>query len=295
MTKLDMVSRENLIKKLCQQYPFVECGTIGKSLCNRDIKYLKFGSNNKPVLFAAAFHGSEWLTSLLVLLFAEHIGNLISNDSTVDGINIKNFLNKNGLIIVPCVNPDGVEISINGANGAGIYRSSVIDIMKERDTTFWQANARGVDLNHNFDAGWDALHALEKEKNIIRPSYTRYGGLLPESEPETKALVQFCNQIEFRHVIAFHSQGEEIYWNFGKKIPPKAKTMGEKMAKLSGYKLSTPEGLAIGGGFKDWFIQKFNRPGFTIEIGKGKNPLPLEAISSIYDQLEKMLLYCVLS
>ena len=68
--------------------------------------------------------------------------------------------------------------------------------------------------------------------------------------------------------------------------------MALKMAELSGYKLSAPEGLAVGGGFKDWFIEEFAKPGFTIEIGKGKNPLPLSDIVEIYDKLESMMIYC---
>ena len=35
-------------------------------------------------------------------------------------------------------------------------------------------------------------------------------------------------------------------------------------------------------GFKDWFLQRFRRPGFTIEAGLGENPLPLT-------QLEEMV------
>ena len=61
MTGFDMNLRENFIKKLCQKYSFVKCGTLGKSLCNRDIHYLKIGSNDNPALFAAAFHGMEFI------------------------------------------------------------------------------------------------------------------------------------------------------------------------------------------------------------------------------------------
>ncbi len=31
------------------------------------------------------------------------------------------------------------------------------------------------------------------------------------------------------------------------------------------------------GGYKDWFIQDFNRPGYTLELGEGQNPLPMSA------------------
>ena len=66
------------------------------------------------------------------------------------------------------------------------------------------------------------------------------------------------------------------------------------LSNLSNYKLSCPEGLAVGGGFKDWFIEKFNKPAFTIEIGKGKNPLPISDFPDVYAKLEKMLVFSVI-
>lgn len=292
MTGFDLSMREKFINKLCDEYSFIKCGVIGKSLCDRDLRYLKIGSDNNPALFVAAFHGMEWLTSLLVLLFLERISQAIYNDENIKGVNVKNFLDNQGLIIVPCINPDGVEISINGAQTAGIYEDLVNEIMGYGNTTTWQADARGVDINHNFNANWYELHRLEEINGITGPARSRYGGPMPESEPETKALVNFCENIQFRHAIAFHSQGEEIYWKFGQNTPLISKSIGETMANLSGYRLTSPEGLAVGGGFKDWFIEKFSRPGFTVEIGKGKNPLPLDDIDKIYTKLENMLIYC---
>lgn len=292
MPGFDEKMRETFISNLCQKYPFIECKTIGKSLCGREIHCLKIGPNNDPVLFASASHGIEWLTSLLVLIFADQIGEAYHKNSDISGTKIKESLDQHGLIIVPCVNPDGVEISINGAQAAGPYESLINQIMDNKPATSWQANARGVDINHNFNANWYELHSLEAENGITGPAPTRYGGPFPESEPETKALVNLCQNVNFRHVVAFHSQGEEIYWEYGKNTPEISKTIGQQMAALSGYTLSAPKGLAIGGGFKDWFIEKFAKPGFTVEIGEGKNPLPLSDINKIYPQLKDMLVYC---
>ena len=35
-------------------------------------------------------------------------------------------------------------------------------------------------------------------------------------------------------------------------------------------------------GYKDWFILQFDLPGYTIEVGKGTNPLPLSQFDEIY-------------
>lgn len=105
----------------------------------------------------------------------------------------------------------------------------------------------------------------------------------PESEPETAALTGLCRQAGFRHVLALHTQGEEIYWRYGDNTPSRSRVMAEIMGATSGYAVADPEGLASHGGFKDWFIQEMGRPGFTLEMGKGENPLPL----SDFDGLRK--------
>ena len=51
----------------------------------------------------------------------------------------------------------------------------------------------------------------------------------------------------------------------------------------SGYTLEiTPESSGYAG-YKDWFIQEYNRPGYTVEVGRGVNPLPLAQFPEIYE------------
>lgn len=288
----DLKMRENLINAICEKYPFVQHGVLAKSLCDRDIHYLHIGSNYNPVLFAATFHGMEWLTGLLVLNFFEELCEKVQNNQTFYGLDVSRLLDQNGLCIVPCVNPDGVEISLFGAETAGPYKNLVRSAANYGSTSDWQANARGVDINHNFNANWEHLHLMEIAAGITGPAPTRYGGPEPESEPETRAVVDLCRRIRFRHCVAFHSQGEEIYWNYGPRTPVRSRLIANIMAKFSGYLVSEPEGLAVGGGFKDWLIEKLGLPGFTIEIGKGQNPLPISDITPIYRTLEEMLTVC---
>ncbi len=48
-------------------------------------------------------------------------------------------------------------------------------------------------------------------------------------------------------------------------------------------------------GYKDWFIQDYNRPGFTIEAGIGVNPLPISQFDEIYrDNIGILILGAVL-
>jgi len=242
----------------------------------RDIFGVLLGTGPERVLYAAAFHAQEWITSLLLLRFCEDLCETQTN------------LNRRSLMFVPQMNPDGVEIALHGPKAAGPYTEAVATLGGDRPG-LWQANARGVDLNHNYDAGRAALARRERAAGIIGPAPRRWRGPAAHSEPETRALVSLCNRSHFRHVVAMHTQGEEIYWEYGPNTPPWAKKMAEDMAAVSGYVVAKPEIMASHGGFKDWFIETTEHPGFTVEFGKGVNPLPLADFENIYEKTRKMM------
>ena len=286
--------RQKEISSILENFNFVSCKKIGKSVLGKNLISLSIGYEENQVLLLGAFHGMEWMTAGIILKFFKKLCLHIKNNEKILGIDIKKSLETRGLTIVPCVNPDGVEISLLGSKAAENYKYLVEKHEKNLDK-FWQANARGVDLNHNYDAEWEALKEKEILSGITMPSSTRFGGEFPESEPETQAVVNLCRKFNFEYAMAFHSQGEEIYWNFGDEMPINSRFIANKLALSSGYSLSNPEGLAIGGGFKDWFITEFKKPAFTIEIGKGKNPLPLSDFETIYKKVENMLYISVLT
>lgn len=275
------------------RYDFLNVIPIGRSVLGRDIYGILLGAGAEKALYAAAFHGQEWMTSLILLKLCEDICEALAGDGKIADMDFAGALSGRCLIMVPQVNPDGVDIAIHSASAAGPYAEMVARLGGNRFGV-WQANARGVDINHNFDAGREELEKMEREAGITGPAPSQWCGPAPHSEPETQTLVQLCKRGNFRHVIAMHSQGEEIYWQYGDRTPPYAQMMAEIMAVSSGYKVAQPEGLASHGGFKDWFIQETGRPGFTIEFGKGKNPLPLEDFEGIYQKTREMLLLAAL-
>ena len=284
--KADRKAREMMIGKMLMDYGFLTRDTIGESRCARPIDMLCVGNRRKQVLFAGAFHGMEWITSLILLKFLDELCFSVMTGQAMCGVKMGVMLNQRGLAVIPCVNPDGVEIQIHGAESAGNYAELV---RNAGETSKWQANAVGVDINHNFSAGWDKLKKLELENGINKPSPTRYGGEFPESEPETRSIASYCRSGNISHAIAFHRQGEEIYWNFGDYNDMEALKMARVMSYSSGYKIAEPEGLAGGGGFKDWFEEKFRQPAFTVEVGRGENPLPIEDFDGIYQKIREML------
>ena len=276
------------ISQMKQEYPFLKSTVIGKSVMGKDIVALTVGRCKEYVLVAGGCQGSEHITSTLLLRFAEELCFALSEDEAIEGLNARRAFYGRGLIIVPAVNPDGCEISRFGAaatNGRRFIRR-----LCGGDFAHYNANARGVDINHNFDADWHSLREREKENGIEGPARSRFGGFSPESEPETVALTKLCRNTPIRHALAFHSQGEVIYAPTGEKRPKRSDQMAEIMATSSGYSLDEPEGLAVGGGFKDWFIKEFDRPAFTIEVGHGENPLPPRDYPKIYKQIRELLM-----
>lgn len=281
-----------MISALRGRYSFLQALPIGQTALGRDIYGIVLGGGREAVLYAAAFHGQEWITSLILLRLCEEMAAALNGDGVLVDMDLQQALAGRSLVMVPQVNPDGVEIALHGPETAGRYMPLVSAL--DPEGKHWQANARGVDINHNFDAGWKELKAMELENGIHGPSPRQWCGPAPESEAETAALVKLCHRAKFRHVLALHSQGEEIYWRYGDRTPVRARTMADILGASSGYRVADPEGMASHGGFKDWFISAFGRPGFTIEFGLGENPLPLEDFEPIYRKTREMLLLAAL-
>jgi g-D-glutamyl-meso-diaminopimelate peptidase len=281
------------IQWLREEYPRLKVFPIGRSVLGREISALCIGHPAGATLFVGAVHGLEWLTSLLLIRFVETLLHGLATGGCVSDIDVTKALRSRSLVVIPCLNPDGVEIAVHGQEGAG-ERAAIIGGMCDGDFSTWQANANGVDLNHNFDAGWNILREMEEQSGVTGPAPTRYGGTHPHSEPESKAAVTFCLTYQPRTLYAFHSQGEEIYYRYGARTPTRSQLMAGILASSSGYTATHPEGLASHGGLKDWFITRFCRPGFTIEIGKGKNPLDIRTLPKTYARLEEMLMIATL-
>lgn len=249
------------IEYFCTHYPEHPVFSIGKSLSGRDIYAIKLGRGMRRLFLSGAYHGTEHLTAKVLMKFATDIacGN-IGYDAALDDVS---------LYIVPMVNPDG-----NGIAATGIYH---------------QANARGVDINHNFDALWELSKQALAAAGFDKPGATKYPGSFPESEPETRAIADFTRENRFDAVMALHSQGEVIYYDFCGIVPDGTEEYLSEFERVSRYRRDVAVGSAACGGFKDWFIKKFRRPGFTVEIGLGENPLPLSDFDSIYKDVFPIL------
>ncbi len=271
---------------LKKQYPFIEVFSIGQSVMGKEILAIRIGGGHQFIHYNGSCHANEWMTSVLLMKFIEDYSLAYSKGKRFRGINVKKLYQDTTLFIVPMINPDGVELVLNGISFRHPYFEQLLIWNRgSYDFSQWKSNIRGVDLNDQFPANWE----LEKQRRSpTGPSPQNFVGGSPLCEPEAKALEGFTRKYDFQWVISFHTQGEEIYWNYRDHEPPESKKMAIRLGEVSGYKPVKLEGSDAG--YKDWFIQEFRRPGFTVEAGLGKNPLKIEGFDSLYDKAVMIML-----
>lgn len=270
----------NDIKKLQSVYPFLQTPTIGSSVLGRNIPEILLGNGAKRVHYNGSFHANEWITTPILMTFLNDYLLSLTNQQQIRGISTPFLYQQTLLSIVPMVNPDGVDLVLHGPPEDEPWHSQVIEWNNgSLDFSGWKANIRGVDLNDQFPAKW----ALERDRNPKEPGPRDYGGEKPLSEPEAIAMADLTKNMDFARVLAFHTQGEVIYWGFENLEPPENEVLAEEFSRVSGYEpVKTTNSFA---GYKDWFIQDWRRPGFTVELGKGVNPLPLSQFDEIYENV----------
>ena len=139
-----------------------------------------------------------------------------------------------------------------------------------------------MDLNLQFPAGWEQARQIKYSQGFTLPAPRDFVGYGPLTEPESLAVYNFTLQHNFSLVIAYHTQGEVIYWQFQNYTPANSLYIGQQFARASGYSLEETPYNSSFAGYKDWFIQNYNRPGYTVEVGSGINPLPTSQFNQIY-------------
>ena len=287
-TDIPITSQRNteLIQQITDTYPFVRSQIIGTTAFGRPIPALVVGTGPRKVLYTASHHANEWITSYILLKFAEELAAAIGSGGRVYGVPAKNIAAAATIYLVPLVDPDGVDL-VTGAIAPGSLEYAIAAGLADNYPAIpfpngWKANLLGVDLNLQYPAGWQQARQIKFAQGFSRPGPRDFVGRAPLTQLEARALAEFTETVDPDLVLAYHSQGKEIYWQFGNFYVPGARELGEDFARTSGYTLAdVPEASAYAG-YKDWFIQKFRRPGYTIEVGEGENPLPLTQFEQIY-------------
>ena len=287
-TDIPITSEENarVIRELVRTYPFVRSELLTTTAFQRPVPTLVIGNGPRKVLFSASHHANEWITSLVLLRFAEEFAQAIRSGGTIYEQDARALAEAVTVYMVPMVNPDGVDL-VTGAIREGNIQYDLAERLGENYPAIpfpegWKANLLGVDLNLQYPAGWLQAREIKFLQGFTQPGPRDYVGRAPLNQFETRALAGYTEFLDPALVIALHSQGREIYWQFMDIRVPGAEELGRKMAQASGYTLADTPYASGFAGYKDWFIQQFRRPGYTVEVGEGVNPLPISQFDTIY-------------
>ena len=275
------------IQGLTARYPFISRKQIGSTAWGRPLFLLKIGTGARNILYNGSHHANEWITTPVLRKFLEDYSEAVSQGSALFGADARKLFRSTSLSLVPMVNPDGVDL-VTGAieKGSPSYNEAREIAAYFPGIPFpegWKANLGGVDLNLNYPAGWEKAREIKFRQGYDRPAPRDFVGKRPLDQPESAALAELTRAIRPRLTLSYHTQGQVIYWKYLNRTPPGAEKIGQAFARASGYLLeSTPYASGFAG-YKDWFILTENRPGYTIEVGKGTNPLSLQQFDRIYE------------
>lgn len=268
---------EYVVRGLTVRYPFIQLETIGHSPLLKPIRVLRIGTGRREVFINAAHHANEWITTPLVTDFMESFAEAYVMKAPFENKNAVSLYSSNALYIAPMVNPDGVDL-VNGAapsQAENAARRIADDYPQIPFPSGWKANVEGTDLNLNYPAGWDEAKKLKYEKGFTSPAPRDFVGGAPLSARESRAVYDFTRTRDFAVTLSYHTQGEEIYYKYLDTVPEGARELALEMAAVSGYSAADVPYESGFAGYKDWFISEYSRPGFTVEAGRGVNPLPL--------------------
>lgn len=274
------------IAHIVGKYPFCRSELLTTTAFDRPIRTLVIGQGPRKVLYTAAHHANEWITTPVLLRFVEEFAEAIQTGGQIFGMDAGELSRMVTIYTVPMVDPDGVDL-VTGVIRPGQAQYEMAAGIAEQFPNIpfpdgWKANLLGVDLNLNYPAGWLQAREIKYAQGYDRPAPRDFVGRAPLNQLETRALAGYTEAVDPELVLAYHSQGKEIYWQFRDIEVPGARQLGERLAQVSGYPLAETPYASSFAGYKDWFIKLFRRPGYTIEVGEGINPLPLSQFDEIY-------------
>lgn len=274
------------VKALAEEFPFIRAETIGTTAFGRPIHALSMGAGDRRVLYSATHHANEWITSTLLLKFAEDYATAIRDDGMIFDRSARSLATDTTIYIVPMVNPDGTDL----VTGVLVPNDEQYERAKGFARNYpnipfpegWKANLNGVDLNLQYPAGWLMAREIKFRQGFTQPAPRDFVGRAPLNQTESLSMFDYTQRIDPDLVLAYHTQGNVIYYQYADIEIPGAAELAQRFSQVSGYAVEQVPYASSFAGYKDWFIQAFRRPGFTIEAGQGINPLPLSQFDEIY-------------
>lgn len=267
--------------KLTKRYSGkIHLSTLGTTYDNRQIWCLRVGSESatRRLVINAAIHAREWKNTQVLMRQTEELMRSYSD--------YQDRFKDTCVYIIPMDNPDGVTISQYGYKKIS-DKKLCKRVKKLKHNEEWKANARGVNLNDNFPAGF-------RKGKHRKPDYMHYSGKKAGSEKETKALMAFINQVNPQAVMNLHSTGSIVYWDFNveDKLHKQLEAMANKVHSFTKYTLMPKSSSTdAAGGFADWLVYKKGIVSVTVETGTSVCPLPHSEYKTIRKKNKKLLMW----
>lgn len=274
-----------LTEGLAVRYPFLKTGSFGQSVMGKNLVYIRIGTGAKEVFYNAAHHANEWLTTPVLLKFTEEYADAFSQGGSIGGTPANTLFRNYSLYLAPMVDPDGVDLVTGVLSSGGYYNQAVRISEQYPQVSFpsgWKANIAGVDLNLQYPANWDEAKRIKFEQGFTSPAPRDFVGKAPLVAPESYAVYRFTKSHNFLLTLSYHSQGKLIYWKYLDYEPARSREIADYFGEVSGYSVEETPYASGFAGYKDWFIETYNRPGYTIEVGSGQSPLPVSQFPEIY-------------
>lgn len=284
---------------LSVRYPdLVTVDSLGETADGRQVMEAVIGNPQAAnhIVVQYSLHAREYINTLTAMKSLElYLMNY--QTGTYDGRTYADLFSNVCIHMVPMTNPDGVTVAQSGLDH--IAKASLRKSLEETyasDTRLgrtkaseadyfktFKANARGVDLNKNFDVNWENYVT-----GVPYSSTDCYKGLSANSEAETKALISLVDRINCVCFISYHAAGQTVYWNYGLTgdLLAANKVLGTMCTNLTGYAFVaayTDSSKAVGG-CSDYMELIRCIPSVTIETGSGKCPVAIDQFPKILAQ-----------
>ena len=289
------------LETLQEKYPEqMQIESLGTTADGREILEAVLGDVKAEhhILVQATMHAREYMNTVLAMNQIEDYLRY-SEERSYNETRWSELYKKVCFHVIPMVNPDGVTISQEGADGISdealksqleeCYQRAVDSGSTYSDRmqyfSVWKANARGVDLNRNFDAGW------EEYTGAADPASECYKGTSPASEAESQAVLRVAQDYDLDCCIAYHSFGNLIYWNYGSQgeIMEADQQLVSLVSGVTGYEMhSTVQDSTDAAGCSDYFVLKLGIPAVTIENGGSQCPMPIEEYQPMYQRNQNL-------
>lgn len=269
------------IRILGKMYPDIirDIHSIGKTSEGRDIPAFYLGKGPETIVMCASMHARECIATNFLMYMVDSYANAYLNDLSRDGYSFREVLDNYSFLIVPMVNPDGINIVQNGFDSA--QDPDFVKSLPQNSfgAKGWKATASGVDLNNNFDLMW-----YEKGSG---PSSEGYSGPYAASEPETLAMQNLINNTDFKIFASLHTQGQVLYWmdpNCNQELIDQHSNIISQICDEIGFtKMPSSGSIGYSGYMTDYVRYYKNTMAMTIEICPyiGDYPYPESDFDSI--------------